>query len=95
MSSPSEKLPLGLMVRLVGGPRFRGVGGRRRALCRRLAMLCGASTSSSSHPVAYFYLRATTPITCDPAHVNPNQVSRGVHRVRRAQRAVTILAAQR
>jgi len=78
MSSPSEKLPLGLMVPPVPAgheipPEPPDVGARALSVAAR--MLCGASTFFFlAFLFAYFYLRS---IDADhkwhPAHVHPNQ----------------------
>jgi heme/copper-type cytochrome/quinol oxidase subunit 3 len=78
MSSPSEKLPLGLMVPPVPAgveipPEPPDVGARALSVASR--MLCGASTFFFlAFLFAYFYLRS---INADhmwhPKHVNPNQ----------------------
>jgi heme/copper-type cytochrome/quinol oxidase subunit 3 len=78
MSSPSEKLPLGLMVPPVPAgaeipPEPPDVGARALSVASR--MLCGASTFFFlAFVFAYFYLRS---INADnmwhPKHVNPNQ----------------------
>jgi heme/copper-type cytochrome/quinol oxidase subunit 3 len=78
MSSPSEKLPLGLMVPPVPAgveipPEPPDVGARALSVAAR--MLCGASTFFFlAFLFAYFYLRS---INADhmwhPKHVNPNQ----------------------
>jgi heme/copper-type cytochrome/quinol oxidase subunit 3 len=78
MASPSEKLPLGLMVPPVPAgheipPEPPDVGARALSVASR--MLCGASTFFFlAFVFAYFYLRS---INADhmwhPKHVNPNQ----------------------
>jgi len=78
MSSPSEKLPLGLMVDPVPAgheipPEPPDVGARALSVAARL--LCGATTFFFlSFLFAYFYLRS---LNADhmwrPAHVKPNQ----------------------
>ncbi|MCW3019374.1 MAG: hypothetical protein JWN10_1682 [Solirubrobacterales bacterium] len=78
MSSPSEKLPLGLMVPPVPAgveipPEPPDVGARALSVASR--MLCGASTFFFlAFVFAYFYLRS---IDADhmwrPAHVKPDQ----------------------
>ncbi len=78
MSSPSEKLPLGLMVPPVPAgaeipPEPPDVGARALSVAAR--MMCGASTFFFlAFVFAYFYLRS---INADhmwhPKHVNPNQ----------------------
>jgi heme/copper-type cytochrome/quinol oxidase subunit 3 len=78
MSSPSEKLPLGLMVPPVPAgvqipPEPPDVGARALSVAAR--MMCGASTFFFlAFVFAYFYLRS---IDADrmwhPKHVNPNQ----------------------
>jgi heme/copper-type cytochrome/quinol oxidase subunit 3 len=78
MSSPSEKLPLGLMVPPVPAgheipPEPPDVGARALSVASR--MLCGASTFFFlAFVFAYFYLRS---INADhmwhPKHVNPSQ----------------------
>jgi heme/copper-type cytochrome/quinol oxidase subunit 3 len=78
MSSPSEKLPLGLMVPPVPAgveipPEPPDVGARALSVASR--MMCGASTFFFlAFLFAYFYLRS---INADhmwhPKHVNPNQ----------------------
>jgi heme/copper-type cytochrome/quinol oxidase subunit 3 len=78
MSSPSEELPLGLMVPPVPAgheipPEPPDVGARALSVASR--MLCGASTFFFlAFLFAYFYLRS---INADhmwhPAHVHPNQ----------------------
>lgn len=78
MASPSEKLPLGLMVPPVPAgveipPEPPDVGARALSVASR--MLCGASTFFFlAFLFAYFYLRS---INADhmwhPAHVHPNQ----------------------
>src|SRR3984885_2981970 len=78
MASPSEKLPLGLMIPPVPAgteipPEPPDVGARALSVASR--MLCGASTFFFlAFLFAYFYLRS---INADdmwhPKHVNPNQ----------------------
>jgi heme/copper-type cytochrome/quinol oxidase subunit 3 len=78
MASPSEKLPLGLMIPPVPAgteipPEPPDVGARTLSVASR--MLCGASTFFFlAFAFAYFYLRS---INADhmwhPKHVNPNQ----------------------
>jgi heme/copper-type cytochrome/quinol oxidase subunit 3 len=78
MASPSEKLPLGLMVPPVPAgveipPEPPDVGARALSVASR--MLCGASTFFFlAFVFAYFYLRS---IDADgmwhPKHVHPNQ----------------------
>ncbi|HEV3035084.1 MAG TPA: hypothetical protein VGX72_09865, partial [Solirubrobacteraceae bacterium] len=78
MSSPSEKLPLGLMVSPVPAgaeipPEPADVGARALSVAAR--MLCGASTFFFlAFLFAYFYLRSIDANHMwHPAHVNPNQ----------------------
>jgi heme/copper-type cytochrome/quinol oxidase subunit 3 len=78
MSSPSEKLPLGMMVPPVRAgveipPEPPDVGARTLAVAARL--LCGASTFFFlAFVFAYFYLRSLNQDHMwHPAHVKPNQ----------------------
>jgi heme/copper-type cytochrome/quinol oxidase subunit 3 len=78
MSSPSEKLPLGLMVPSVPAgaeipPEPSDVGARALSVAAR--MLCGASTFFFlAFLFAYFYLRSIDANHMwHPAHVHPNQ----------------------
>ncbi len=78
MSSPSEKLPLGMMVAPAPAgveipPEPPEVGGRALAVAAR--MLCGASTFFFlAFLFAYFYLRSIDAHhVFHPAHVKPNQ----------------------
>jgi heme/copper-type cytochrome/quinol oxidase subunit 3 len=78
MSSPSEKLPLGLMVSPVPAgaeipPEPADVGARALSVAAR--MLCGASTFFFlAFLFAYFYLRSIDANNMwHPAHVHPNQ----------------------
>ncbi len=91
-SSPSEELPLGLMVPPVPAgveipPEPPDVGARALSVAARL--LCGATTFFFlAFLFAYFYLRS---INQDhmwrPAHVKPDQgLGRGLHRLRGAER---------
>jgi heme/copper-type cytochrome/quinol oxidase subunit 3 len=78
MASPSEKLPLGLMVPPVPAgveipPEPPDVGARALSVASR--MLCGASTFFFlAFVFAYFYLRSIDANHMwHPKHVNPNQ----------------------
>jgi len=78
MSSPSEKLPLGLMVAPVPAgveipPEPPDVGARAIAVAARL--MCGATTFFFlAFAFAYFYLRSLNQDHLwHPAHVKPNQ----------------------
>jgi heme/copper-type cytochrome/quinol oxidase subunit 3 len=78
MSSPSEKLPLGLMVPAVPAgveipPEPPDVGGRALSVTAR--MLCGATTFFFlAFLFAYFYLRSIDAHhVFHPAHIKPNQ----------------------
>ncbi len=78
MSSPSEKLPLGLMVPPVPAgveipPEPPDVGGRALSVTAR--MLCGATTFFFlAFLFAYFYLRSIDAHNVfHPAHIKPNQ----------------------
>ncbi|HTA32536.1 MAG TPA: cytochrome c oxidase subunit 3 [Solirubrobacteraceae bacterium] len=78
MSSPSEKLPLGLMVPPVPAgveipPEPPDVGGRALSVAAR--MLCGATTFFFlAFLFAYFYLRSIDAHhVFHPAHIKPNQ----------------------
>ena len=78
MSSPSEKLPLGLMVPPVPAgveipPEPPDVGGRALSVTAR--MLCGATTFFFlAFLFAYFYLRSIDAHhVFHPGHIKPNQ----------------------
>jgi heme/copper-type cytochrome/quinol oxidase subunit 3 len=78
MSSPSEKLPLGLMVPPVPAgveipPEPPDVGGRALSVTAR--MMCGATTFFFlAFLFAYFYLRSIDAHhVFHPAHIKPNQ----------------------
>jgi heme/copper-type cytochrome/quinol oxidase subunit 3 len=101
MSSPSEKLPLGLMVPSVSAgteipPESADVGARVLSVASR--MLCGASTFFFlAFLFAYFYLRSIDANHMwHPAHVHPNQGLGAAFIVCVVlSAAATILAAQR